>query len=311
MECWENIIGINDDCTTNTYKYVLDDYGFSLYNAAKMADERFKTGKALLQSIIRRAWDDVYNDVTFEGFDTNKIALDAEIGLPDCDQEVTGGTGSFTVKTGKKGKLSELFLPYILLNVKTAGTTTVTLERETPTGTVTETLYSGAVTAGIKRIAIDKWCGQQYTISIDLTDVVMCKTIKNYGCACSCESYTITGDLAGITIGLQIRCNKSTWLCKYNDALAPLALHRTLALVWMEVKNSNRFSEFKQFKQEEAGARAIYHDSSFPLYVDGDIKWSPEPGQYQILRKKLSLPRPTCGCCVQCRGGAQIVTAIN
>lgn len=314
MECWENIIGIKDDCTTTVYKHLLDDYGFSLYGLAKIADDKFKTGKVLLESIIRRGWNDTFEAITIDGFDLNKILLEAEIGTPDCDQSVTGGTQTVIFKTGKKGKSSEFYVPYAYLHVKTGGNTTVSITYESPTGTETVQLFTGAVTDNsIKRIDISKWAGQQFTLSVDLSAITVCKMIKNYNTNCRCESYTITGDegMAGLSVNVQIRCNKSIFLCKYVDIIAPVALHRILALAWNEVMTTNKFSEFQQFSKDNAPGQMVYHDSSFPITIDGELKFSPVKGQFQQKLKNLKFPRPNCPCCMQCKGGARIVTGMN
>jgi hypothetical protein len=69
MACYDNLVTVRNLCdsATNTLFY-LDDLGISLKGAAAVADERNVTGRQLIERKIAQAWEQVYSDISFDGY---------------------------------------------------------------------------------------------------------------------------------------------------------------------------------------------------------------------------------------------------
>ena len=80
MNCIKDIISIRGLCSNDTAKYYLDDIGISLLSASKIADERYVSGRKMIETKINQAWEMAFNDITFDGFISNKILLDSDVG---------------------------------------------------------------------------------------------------------------------------------------------------------------------------------------------------------------------------------------
>lgn len=309
MNCWDRYIGIKGLCDNVNYRIYLDDYGLSLLSMSKVADERFFTGKKLLQSLIDRAWKDTFNDIQFDKFEVNKIILDTKLGAYlDCDTTIQSGVKALNFKTSDNCTLTEFYISTISINVLQGGDASLSI---TSGGTTTE-IFSGTLENNTKyEIPVNDFVGDDFTIILDASNITLCKTYNGANCDCGCTSYTQIGDLNGMTIDLQIRCNKSKYLCKFLDVIAPIVVHKIMGMFWHEVETTNRFSEFVNFKQEVSSAQMIYHDSQYMAMMPTELISTARVGQYQLKLDKLDIPQPKCKCCVSCKGTIQIVTALN
>ena len=80
LSCVTDLVDIQDPCIADqtAVEYFLDDLGLSLATAAKVADERYSTGRGLVDNKIRIALDDVMSHLMRNTTNT-------------CDMDVTDG----------------------------------------------------------------------------------------------------------------------------------------------------------------------------------------------------------------------------
>lgn len=306
--CYEGIISIRGLCESDTAKYYLDDYGISLLTAAKSADEKFQTGKKLIESKINQAWRQGFNDIQFNGLDANKILNEVEVGKVS-ENELTDVTGFNGVshKLDKCCKLSRFYLYKFSVPFKTGGATSIKINQN---GTET-TLYTGTpADDDIVEIVVNDFVEDGFKILVDLTNVtVYSGTLHIINTHPSALKFSVTstdtalpGQNFGIVSELQVRCDKYKYLCKFTDNIAPAVVYKAAAMFWKEIKDSNRFNDLLNIKKDVAVAEMAWLDSSYNLlqYDPGVEKTYAPKGMYQKELAKLNLPFPSCACCMEC-----------
>ena len=80
LSCITDLIDVNDPCVADQTDvvYWFDDHGISMPTAAKIADERYQTGRGLIDAKLRIALEDVYMHLTRNV-------------TPDCDLDKATG----------------------------------------------------------------------------------------------------------------------------------------------------------------------------------------------------------------------------
>lgn len=296
MDCTTNIIGYKS-CGTAS-KYYLDDYGISLNSASKVNDDKFTNAKEMLNKIISQSWQDTFNDVTFDGFNANKILNDVTYGDMDFSDSFTG-TKETTFTLDKSCLLGSFYLSQLNVYVKTGGLTTVTLIE----GTTETELYSDDTTDSTTiELAINNFVADVFSIRI-VTAGEIWTGIGSSECGCNSAPYysvSTTDSLFPFTLTFQVRCNKLVHLCKYVDLLAPIVIAKVLGKYWFKLHTTDVFSNYVNSERDKAISMMVYYDSDYRSIIDSDVQ-SKALGQYQILLSKLNIPKPTCKCCMECK----------
>lgn len=310
--CYENIISIRGLCSTDTAKYYLDDYGISLFMAANTADEKFTSGKKLIETIINQGWQQTFTDLKIKGLDANKILNEATVGKV-TETELTGVTGFKGQKytLNKYCKLSRFYVYKIAVNFKTGGATSI----KTNQSGVEKTIYTGTVAADdIVEVTVNEYMLDGFKILVDTTEATVysgTNYIKN--CTENMVQFTVEstdgtlkGQNFGIAAEVQVRCDTTNHLCKFADLIArEAAIYKISALFWNISNDSNRLNDYLIIKKEDAIAKMAWLDSSYNLlqYDPAAEKTYAPKGMYQkgLLKFGEVIPVPNCPCCLECR----------
>ena len=298
MACWTNFIGVYN--CDKEYRVYLDDYGLSLKDLAKIADEKHANGQKLLESFINIAWQKVFNDVKIKGYDFNKILEDLSLEVNITNPTViSGGIHDVKFKLGKCCKTVSYYLNSIKPNIKTDGLLKISVIDDNST-----TLFFDGATNGNETIVVNRWMDGDFILRVDLTQAgsaTLNSSIFNQNiCDCSCAMYEIDQYANGLDVSVQIRCDKSKHLCKYVDILAPAVINHILGQFWFKVHTSNRANDHKIFKDVDALSQMAFYNSEYLAMVQFESKTVVKEGQYQIEMNSLNLPLPKCNCCLEC-----------
>ena len=294
MNCIKDSISIRGLCSNDTAKYYLDDIGISLLSASKIADERYGSGRKMIETKINQAWEMAFNDITFDGFISNKILLDSDVGDVSDNTVSIVGTNNLKLSLSDKCKpLSRIFINKIIVNVASGGTTIIKLNGS-------EMYNATTLDNDIITISINDYIPDNSIISIG-GDFIPYSVINDSGS----NLFSINNsELFGITIQLQIRCDNREYLCRFADKIAVAVQYKASALIWKEVMDSNRFNDFLSIKKDVAVAQMAWLDSDYNLLKYDpatESTYSPK-GMYQKELKKLNIPVPNCPCCMECGG---------
>lgn len=291
--CYDNLIGIRGLCDEDTAMYYLDDYDMSLLIASKVVDERYITGRKLIQSKINQAWKTVFSEFQFIGFKTNTIIEEL---LFKYDAESGSDGNSATLSMSDTNVLASLFVEKITLKVKKGGTTNIILNEN---GAET-LLFSGEVNDDTDVVVdLRRYVSDSFSVSYDNTEIEVYSGVISSYC-CRKEIINNNKYSNGFEIALQLRCNLEKYLCKYVDLLAIAVVYKALALIWNEVYNSNRLNNVVNLKREDAITKMAFYDSTFNLLkydIQASVNYNPK-GMYQMEIERLSIPAPRCNKCL-------------
>ena len=300
--CYSGIIGINGLCENKTYKVVLDSLGISLFKASKIADERYITGKRLIEEKINEAWKDTFKDITFNGFEANKILSVVEVGEAK-ENILPPNAGYFGLKLSQFqgcSKLSRIYISNIYIHTKVGGETSIILKRNG------QELFRQDFTAQdetIAEIAFNDYVDDITEILIDRTNISVYDTTISTSCDCQSHLLKVDGDGNGLTLDVQIRCDKTAYLCQFVDKIADAVKYKATAMILHEVYSSTRFNDVINIERENAIEKMAWLDSTYNLlkYDPGtDSSYRPQ-GMYQKELKKINIPTPKCKCCMYCK----------
>jgi hypothetical protein len=298
MACYDGFIGVRN-CGLES-KIYLDDYGLSLFDLAKISDEKTNNGAKLLESFIKIAWEKVYSDVHINGYNFNKILSDISLTTYlNGSTTLVGGIHDVNFTLGKCCKIVSFYVSSIFVNIKTDGQIKIDLIE----GSNTTTLFDG-VTNGSFELNLNRFVANEFILRVDLTAVgsatVYASNYENDTCSCSCQFYKIDNYGNGLDVDLQVRCDKSKHLCKFTDILAPAVIASILGQFWFKVHTTNRANEHKIFKDVDAISMMAYYNSDYLAMVQSDGKGVTKEGQYQMEISKINIPLPKCNCCLEC-----------
>jgi hypothetical protein len=297
--CFDGLVGVRN-CGVE-YSYYLDDYGFSLAKGVKITDSAYNTAKNLIDTLIAHSIDDVISDITFKGFQANKILNDIELGTVDLTEEFTG-TKDLTITLDKSCTLGQLYLSNLEYYVKTSGVTTVTLIQ----GSTTTSLYTGTPTDNsLIQITVNSFV-DDFTIRIVTAGVLYNHSGLN-GCGCMNPNYwtstnTDSDSFSYGQINFQVRCNKVKHLCKFTHLLVKPIIYKTMGKLYYQLFSTDTFNNFINAEKERALTHAVYYDSNYINLVDTERNPNEKRGQFQIEIEKLNnlLPAPKCKSCMTC-----------
>lgn len=300
--CYDGIIGINGLCEGTNYKILLDELGVSLFKASKIADERYITGKKLIESKIRQAWTDTFKDIAFNGFEANKILSVVEVGEVK-ENIISPESGYFSLKLSQyKGcsKLSRIYISSIYIHTKVGGDTSLILKRNG------NELFRQDFTAQdetIAEIAFNDYVEDGTEVLIDRTNITVYDTTTATSCDCQSHLLKIEGEGNGLTLDVQVRCDKTAYLCQFVDKIADAVKYKATAMILHEVYNSTRFNDIVNIERENAIEKMAWLDSTYNLlrYDPGTNSNYKPQGMYQKEINKLNIPAPKCKCCMECK----------
>lgn len=313
MNCFENIVGIKN-CNNTQYQYWLDGYGLSLKQLEAIADESAISGKQLFKDISEQAYLSLFNDITFKGFNANKILQEIHLKADECIEY-----GNFGIENPNNIKkiefncynrdceLINFYLNSIKLHVKQGGTTTISIKYSG----VTQVLFSGSVDSDtILKVDTNSFVSSTFSILIDLTNISVCSGLFNSDCSDCGIFYTKSSTINyGLEIDMRVQCDKSIWICKHKDILVQAYIYKILGLYWHRRYLSDRV---KESDKDLEIANMNFYDSIYNAIVS--IKGSPAgKGVYQLELEKANkaiLP-PKCRCCIECESNINYKTSIR
>jgi hypothetical protein len=307
MDCTLNIIGYRD--CGNNYKYYLDDYGLSLLRATKIVDDKFDNAKDFINKLINQSWTETFEDITFDGFNANKILNDVSYGDIDKSGYFTG-TKTTTFTLDDSCNLGSFYTSQLNVYVKTGGATTIQIIQ----GTVVSELYNDTSESDtIIELAINDFVDDIFQIKIITTGEIW-TGISNGDCLCgNAPYYTIEAedDLIAFNLTFQVRCNKIPHLCKYVDLIAPIVINKIMGKIWFWLYTTDAFSNTVNSEKEKAISMMVYFDSNYINLISTERNPNEKQGQYQIGLNKLNIPKPTCQCCMECKSSGWTVRGMK
>lgn len=315
MACYDDIISVKGLCSTPTVTplYYLNDYGISLGKAAKLADDRYANGKAMIEAKINQAWEDTFSRITVDGFKYNQILVSAIVGgVPTDDSIVTlpATVGQdyvgykFVLNSGCS--LGRTYISQVRVRAMAAGTLTM-ISRCNGTDT---TLYSGTVAAGWTVVNVNTSYDYDVSILVDRDTLAIAEgngvtdfSGKDY----SYLSYETVGtELAGMEINVQVRCDVSKHFCQFTSILAKAVVYRACALIYKEVLDTTRFNDIVILMGSNSDiatstAKLAWFDSETNFFSLEDAK-TVGLGMFQKELSLIKLPVAKCNCCAYCTG---------
>ena len=307
-ECFRKIIGINGDCSGIKYQLLLDDIGISLFSASKTADSRFNTGLDLVNRKISQAWNEVFKDLTVDGFSFGKILCNKEIeGFGDINV-LNNSTSTINLKK-KSNRMTSISFDYFKFDVN---------NDEIYTLNITDGIETFTYIGNNKYIDIDsKFLGENIEISLSYISANN-RSIKASSSCCNedCNISISGNDNFGMSFSVSESCDFENYFCKYAKQIGEAVIYKAGALVLTELVNSDRINDFKVMKQEDLWTRIAYMDSSMNLYAyqnqviqSSTSTVEVKEGRYQIELKRLNniLPKPKDRFCLSCSGSKYLV----
>lgn len=320
MACYDNLVTVRGLCDTSTNSlFYLDDLGISLKGAAAAADERNVTGRQLIERKIAQAWEEVYSDISFQGYKAGSIVWGGTIGENTDEYEATGGGWKgLNFEIDDHCPLSQAFLHKVTVCFQ-AASPSATVSVRLIDGSTTTTLYSGEQTGTSKEILVNQFVeNQDFQIQVNTTDLAVCAGAVSTADCDNCYSnwLTITGDDSknwGLVAEISLLCRPNRYLCKYNGILAKPVWYKAAALVYKEFIMSTRLNDYLTIKagieNKETITQMAWLDSTMNLYnFDPEGKKDYPEGKYQMEMKKINVPLPGCKCCIECRGSSYQIT---
>lgn len=302
--CFDGIISIRGLCTTDSAKYYLDDIGIGITLAAKAADDKYRTGKNLIEAKINQAWEAVVKDIKIKDFKFDKVLNDTIVGESGEDSLAASAEFRGQKFTLNKGcKLVKFFIHKVSVCVVTGGETTIKIK----TATGETEIYSGTLEDNTTTEIVVNELFPDFQILVDNTNIEVCSGKNTFDCSCEHRHFTVTGhdgtsENYGITTDLQVRCDLTDYLCKYADKLAYAVQYKAAALIWKEIRDTNRMNNILDMQSDKAVAEMAWLDSSFNLLQYDpatDSNYTPK-GMYQKELEKINIPIPKCKCCMEC-----------
>lgn len=268
-------------CDATNTKYYVDDYGISLNLASKLAHDSFQSGKELFLSKLAVAWTQVQNDILINGFNFNKVLQTYQ--------------NKFTTETTTKTSFvinnycanAGIYINYFKVKVIGTGTLRVLLNDVDIFTTNPSTPLVNNVEDETVTLTIDAYIPDNSTLEI----ISMGVNIQDAG------GYPM--EVSGY-----IKCDKSYFLCKYYDLLAPAVIYKLCALILNEQLLNPRYNDFIAYADEgnKLALKIAQYDTSLtPIPID---QLPQKTGQYQRELKNISkmIPVPKCDCCFECEG---------
>ena len=309
--CYDNIIGIRGYCEATNTKYYLDDYGISLKSLVKSADERFITGKRLFESIIKRAWRDVFLDISFDGFKANEVLSHSTIGINiNTSMPSMAGLNGIILTLDKHCSLGRLYVSIISLSVEVGGNTDIYIVNNG----VSQLIHTGAVANNsVLELQGNDFVSDSFSVLVDTSNIQVSKgSIAEQDCGCTYNYISVAStdgsNNFGLTVDVQVRCNIDKHLCKFADVLAMAVIYKALGLLWFEVMLSKRLNDYINNATKEESMQLVgFYDSSINIfqYLPDKTYVGGRPnvalGQYQIEMAKINIPKPKCSCCIECK----------
>lgn len=301
MSCFDKLISIRGLCENDTALYYLDDYDVSLMLASKTADERYVSGKRLIETKIGQAWRSLFKDITFDGMKVNSII--EEFNFRGSENATTENDGvSFRLAEGCD--LAMIFVSRIILDVETGGTAVVKINNDG----VISNIFSGTLESNSQMIIdLNQFVSDDFRLYIESEDVILLsKKVKRHNGFIQANSEVTNG----FNVEMQLRCTTEKYLCKYADLLCPAVVYKALALIWNEVRDTNRLNNLVNLKREDAVTKMAFYDSTFNLLkydITASVNYAPK-GLYQLELEKLNIPTPNCRCCLSCKSDSYIIS---
>ena len=316
MNCFENIVGIKN-CNSTQYEYWLDGYGLSLKQLEAIADESAISGKQLFKDISEQAYLSLFNDITFKGFNANKILQEINLKADTCTEY-----GNFGIERPSNIKeiefncynrdceLINFYLNSIKLHVKQGGNTTISIKYSG----VTQVLFNGSVdsdtTVNIEIPSTQGFVSSTFSILVDLTNISVCSGNFNSDCSVCGVFYTKSSEINyGFEIDMRVQCDKSIWICKHKDILVQAYIYKILGLYWHRKYLSDRV---KESDRNYEVANMNFYDSIYNAVVPKESSPSGK-GMYQLELEKANkaiLP-PKCRCCIECESNINYKISIR
>lgn len=316
MNCFENIVGIKN-CNSTQYEYWLDGYGLSLKQLEAIADESAISGKQLFKDISEQAYLSLFNDITFKGFNANKILQEINLKADTCTEY-----GNFGIERPSNIKeiefncynrdceLINFYLNSIKLHVKQGGNTTISIKYNG----VTQVLFSGVVDSdaivNIEIPSVQGFLSSTFSILVDLTNISVCSGNFNSDCSACGVFYTKSSEINyGFEVDMRVQCDKSIWICKHKDLLVQAYIYKILGLYWHRRYLSDRV---KESDRNYEVANMNFYDSIYNAVVPKESSPSGK-GMYQLELEKANkaiLP-PKCRCCIECESNINYKISIR
>ena len=269
--------------------------------ASKTADERYVSGKRLIETKIGQAWRSLFKDITFDGMKVNSII--EEFNFRGSENATTENDGvSFLLAEGCD--LAMIFVSRIILDVETGGTAVVKINNDG----VISNIFSGTLESNSQMIIdLNQFVADDFRLYIESEDVVLIsKKVNRHNGFIQANSEVTNG----FNVEMQLRCTTEKYLCKYADLLCIAVVYKALALIWNEVRDTNRLNNLVNLKREDAVTKMAFYDSTFNLLkydITASVNYAPK-GLYQLELEKLNIPTPNCRCCLSCKSDSYIIS---
>ena len=307
-ECFKNIVGIKGLCDVENYKFWLDDIGISFVSAVKTVDSKFNTGANLVNRKIEQAWNEVFKDLTVQGFNFNKVLCESEL-VGNGDIEVLTNDTKVIIVSKSIDRMTSVTFN----NVQFSGAGQYTL-------TISDGIESFTYTGEDSRLTIgNKFFGKRIIVSITYLSANN-RTIKSEDSCCNntCNlSIDSDNNTYGLSFSAQEVCDFENYFCKYVNIIGDAVLYKAGALILKELVDSDRINDFKIVKEQDLWTRISYLDSSLNLYAyqnqviqSSTSTVEVKDGRYQIELARLNkiLPKPKDKYCLTCVGSSYQIT---
>ena len=307
-ECFKNIVGIKGLCEVENYKFWLDDIGISFVSAVKTVDSKFNTGANLVNRKIEQAWNEVFKDLTVQGFNFNKVLCESEL-VGNGDIEVLTNDTKVIIVSKSIDRMTSVTFN----NVQFSGAGQYTL-------TISDGIESFTYTGEDSRLTIgNKFFGKRIIVSITYLSANN-RTIKPEDSCCNntCNlSIDSDNNTYGLSFSAQEVCDFENYFCKYVNIIGDAVLYKAGALILKELVDSDRINDFKIVKEQDLWTRISYLDSSLNLYAyqnqviqSSTSTVEVKDGRYQIELARLNkiLPKPKDRYCLTCAGSSYQIT---
>lgn len=321
MACYDNLVTVRGLCDTATNSlYYLDDLGISLKGAAAVADERNITGRQLIERKIAQAWEEIYSNISFDGYKAGSIVWGGEVGSNTTDggyEATGGGFKGFTFTIYDNCPLAMFYLHKV----------TVCYEDSSPADTLqvrlidgdSEYLYNAAAPeGGTTEILVNRWIdSQSFQILVNTDDLPVCVGTASTPLCSPCNEYmTFSADDGknwGLKVDMSLMCKPDRHLCRYNGILAKAAWYKAAALIYKEFLMSTRINDYLTIKagenNQEVLTQMAWLDSDINLFnFDAEGRKSYPDGMFQKEMAKIKVPLPPCTCCIECRGNGYSIS---
>ncbi len=296
MNCCNNLIGIKNLCDFEETLWYLDDIGISLKTVAKGTGDNYTNAQDMVNRAITLAWDEVFNDAVVSGNSINKILFDDVSGYHnETLTAVVSNTESFEIQ--KRCKLAEAVVGCFTIS----GEGTASKIQYIVDGVLIKE-WNDEEISGVHHYEVQaSGLLHQIVIVGDDLDLFEVDNIAN--------SY-INNALKYVQFEFYIQCNPKIHLCKFAKELSKAALYKAGAILWKQLKDSNRWNEIIEIRRDDAVAQMAWLDNTYNLlkYDPADTANYNPKGMYQLEIEKINIPMPKyCGCCLECKGDKIVI----